>query len=187
MNSLVTFAKRLRDETATIEKEIESREQELEALKKRLEGLERATELLESEQAAILELLHTGTPDGGLIARGLPTAPSAKVQRAATRPKPTDVPRRPAAVTQVRGKTPTRKAARNRSLNGGLTRVDMMAAVLKRHPRRTVRELIVLLDKEYHWKTTDSAVTGKLYTRRDKFVHSPPDRAANRQVTWSAK
>ena len=63
----------------------------------------------------------------------------------------------------------------------------MMAAVLKRHPRRTVRELIALLDKEFRWKTTESAVTGHLYTRRDKFVHTQPDRATNRPVTWSLK
>jgi hypothetical protein len=69
----------------------------------------------------------------------------------------------------------------------GLTRVDMMAAVLKRHPRRTVRELIALLDKQFHWKANESAVTGKLYTRRDLFVHTQPDRAANRPVTWSLK
>jgi hypothetical protein len=56
----------------------------------------------------------------------------------------------------------------------------MMAAVLRRHPRRTVRELIALLDKEFHWKTNESAVTGKL-------VHTQPDRSTNRPVTWSLK
>jgi len=35
--------------------------------------------------------------------------------------------------------------------------------------------------------TTESAVTGKLYTRRDKFVRTQPDRATNRSVTWSSK
>jgi hypothetical protein len=73
------------------------------------------------------------------------------------------------------------------SLNGDLTRVNMIAAVLRRHPRRSVRELIALLNKEYRWKTTESAVTGHLYTRRDKFVHTPPDRTTNRPVTWSSK
>ena len=63
----------------------------------------------------------------------------------------------------------------------------MIAAVLRRHPRRSIRELIALLDQEYHWKTTESAVTGKLYTRRDKFVRTQPDRATNRPVTWSSK
>ena len=59
--------------------------------------------------------------------------------------------------------------------------VDMIAAVLRRHPRRSVRELIALLDQDYR---------GHLYTRhtrRDKFVHTQPDRAPNRPVTWSSK
>ena len=86
--------------------------------------------------------------------------------------------------TKVAGAHPV---ARSASHNGGLTRVDMMAAVLRRHPRRTVRELIALLDKEFRWKTNESAVTGKLYTRRDKFVHTQPDRSTNRPVTWSLK
>jgi hypothetical protein len=30
-------------------------------------------------------------------------------------------------------------------------------------------------------------VTNSLYTRRDKFVHTQPDRATNRPVTWSLK
>jgi len=53
--------------------------------------------------------------------------------------------------------------------------------------RRTVRELIALLAKEFRWNTNESAVTGKLYTRRDKFVHTQPDRSTNRPVTWSLK
>jgi hypothetical protein len=66
-------------------------------------------------------------------------------------------------------------------------RIHMIAAVLRRHSRRTVQELIALLDKEYRWKTNGSAVTGKLYTRRDNFVHTEPDRSTNRPVTWSLK
>ena len=50
MDNLSTFEKRLHDETATVEKEIESQKQQLEALNKRLEGLRRAAELFESEQ-----------------------------------------------------------------------------------------------------------------------------------------
>ena len=63
----------------------------------------------------------------------------------------------------------------------------MMAAVLRRHPGRTVRELIALLGKEFRWKTNESAVTGKLYTHRDLFLHAQPDRSINRPVTWSLK
>ena len=54
MNSLDAFEKRLRDETATVEREIQSHNQQLEALKQRLEGLRRAAELLESEQRAVV-------------------------------------------------------------------------------------------------------------------------------------
>jgi hypothetical protein len=178
MNHLSTFEKRLRDETATVEKEIESHKQQLEILNKRLEGLRRAAELFESEQGAISELLQAGSANGGVIARQMTVSPAARAQRATTGPKPTATQGRPAPVGTTR---------RSASRNGGLTRLDMIAAVLKRHPRRTVRELIALLDKEYRWKTTESAVTGHLYTRRDKFVHTPPDRAANRPVTWSSK
>ena len=71
------------------------------------------------------------------------------------------------------------------SFNSSL-RVDMIAVVLRRHPRRSVSELIVL-NKEFRWKTTESAVTRHLYTRRDRFAHTPPDRSTNRPATWSLK
>jgi hypothetical protein len=187
MNSLDTFEKRLNEETATVEKEIESHKEELEALNKRLEGLKRAAELFESEQGAISELLQAGTANGGVLAPHMSVSSVTKAQSATTGPKPTRPQTRRAPKTQGRTKRLTGKARRSASQNGELTRVDMIAAVLKRHPRRNVRELISLLDKEYGWKTTESAVTGHLYTRRDKFVHTPADRAANRPVTWSSK
>jgi hypothetical protein len=186
MKSLDRFEKRLRDETAAVEREIESHQQQLEALNKRLEGLKRAAELFESEQAAISELLQAGTANGGVIARGLSTAPVAKAQKATSTLTPVGTQKRRAPSTQSPTK-PVGHARRTGSRDGGLTRVDMIAAVLRRHPRRTVGDLIALLEKEYQWKTTESAVTGHLYTRRDKFVHTPPDRAANRPVTWSSK
>jgi transcriptional regulator with XRE-family HTH domain len=77
--------------------------------------------------------------------------------------------------------------ARTSNRHGDLNHVEMIAAVLKRHPRRTVRELIALLNKEYRWKTTESAVTRNLYTRRDKFVHTQPDRSRHRPTTWLLK
>src|SRR5690349_4973195 len=186
MNSLDAFEKRLREETATVEAEIESCNQQLEVLNKRLEGLKRAAELFESEEGAIAELLQAGAANGGLSSRQMPTSPVGKV-RATVGPRPTDAQKWRAPSIQNRSKAPTGQARRSASQNGGLTRLDMIAAVLKRHPRRTVRELIALLDKEYRWKTTESAVTGHLYTRRDKFLHTQPDRATNRLVTWSVK
>jgi hypothetical protein len=186
MNSLDAFEKRLRDETATVEQEIQLHSQQLEALNQRLQGLRRAAELLESDQTAIVELLQTGTANGFTIPREMQTAPAARQQQTATRFKAAAAPKKVNRSTPSRSKTKTAPNARAASHNG-LTRVDMVAAVLRRHPRRNVRELIALLDKEYHWKTTESAVTGHLYTRRDKFVHTPADRATNRPVTWSAK
>jgi hypothetical protein len=187
MDTLNAFGKRLRDEIATVEKEIEAYNQRLEALNQRLEGLKRAAELFESDEAAISELLRAGTADGGVISRVLPTLPVAKVQTAPASSKSTNAQQRRMPNGRGRSKTPARPVGRTSSQNGGLTRLEMIAAVLKRHPSRTVRELIALLDKEYRWKTNESAVTGLLYTRRNMFVHTPPDRATNRPVTWSSK
>ena len=64
MNSVDTFHKRLRDEIAAVEKDIQSRNQQVESLTKRLEGLKRANELFDSDQAAIGELLQTSIANG---------------------------------------------------------------------------------------------------------------------------
>jgi hypothetical protein len=71
--------------------------------------------------------------------------------------------------------------------NGGLTRVDMIAAVLKRHRGLSVRDLMAALNKEFGWKSSESNVTALLYTNQTKFTHTQPDRAANRPVTWSLR
>jgi phage shock protein A len=63
MDSIDAFQTRLRDETATVEKEIQSHNQQVEALSKRLEGLKRAAELFDSEHDAIAELLQAGTAE----------------------------------------------------------------------------------------------------------------------------
>jgi hypothetical protein len=62
----------------------------------------------------------------------------------------------------------------------------MLAAYLARHAGVTVRELIAGLDREFGWKPTESGITAHLYTN-PKFVHTRPDRASNRPVTWSMK
>jgi hypothetical protein len=189
MASLDSFHKRLRDEIAAVEREIQSHNQQVETLGRRLEGLKRAIELFGSDQAAIAELLQTSLFNGSATNQKTATAPAVTMQRTAARPTATVAQKQPGRSAQV-SQSNTRHAqtgakAGNRS--GGLSRVDMIGGVLKRHPRRTVRELIALLNKEYRWKTTESAVTRNLYTRRDKFVHTQPDRAANRLVTWSVK
>ncbi len=189
MASLDSFHKRLRDEIAAVEKEIQSRNQQVETLGKRLEGLKRANELFGSDQVAIAELLQASIINGGVTIREMAITPVVTVRKTAARPKETGAQKQTGRSTQVRQSKTKRvqTATGARGKNGGLSRVDMIAGVLKRHPRRTVRELIALLNKEYRWKTTESAVTRNLYTRRDKFVHTQPDRAANRLVTWSVK
>src|SRR6516225_11038695 len=104
MTSLDKFEKRLNDETATVEKEIESHKQQLEALNKRLEGLKRAAELFDSEQGAISELLHAGSANGGVIARQMAILPVAGGQKTTTSPKPNDAQTRRAPTTQRRTK-----------------------------------------------------------------------------------
>jgi hypothetical protein len=186
MKSVDTFHKRLRDEIAAVEKEIQSHNQQVESLTKRLEGLKRADELFESDQAAIAELLQTRIANGSGTAREMATAPAATMQRAAVSLKATGAQQQPRRRTQVdRGKMQAGRAPASR--NGGLTRVDMIAAVLKRHRGLSLRELIAALDREFGWKSTESHVTALLYTNQKKFAHTQPDRAANRPVTWSLK
>jgi hypothetical protein len=185
MNSIDTYQGRLRDEIAAIEKEIQSHSQRIVELNKRLEGLRRAAELFESDQAAITELLRAGMVNGGNI---LATAPPAQKLSALATPNAAAAQQQLRRNTKISGgQARPKSGARVAKFNGGLTRVDMIAAVLRRHPRRTVRELIALLDQEHRWKTTESAVTGHLYTHRDKFVHTQPDRSSSRLVTWSLK
>jgi hypothetical protein len=181
MNSLNTFQRRIRDEIAALGKEIQSHNQQLAVLTKRREGLNRAAELFDSERAAIAELLQASIGNGTGIAPEIATVPSSARQRSAANPKITRILQKQAGHATRTGpsKTKTGSVARGATQDGALTRVDMIAAVLRRHPRRTVRELIALLDKEFHWKTNESAVTGKLYTRRDKFVHTQPDRSSD--------
>jgi prophage DNA circulation protein len=190
MNSVDTFKRRLREEISAVEQEIQAHNQQVETLSKRLEGLKRADELFESDQTAVAELLQASIGNGSVITRPTATTPAVTTQGAA-RPQATPARKQLGRGTQIgRGNMKPGRAnpvARTISHNGGLTQVDMIAAVLRRHPRRSVHELIALLDKEFRWKANESAVTGKLYTRRDKFVHTQPDRSTNRPVTWSLK
>src|ERR1700730_14993275 len=82
MNSAGTLHKRLRDEIAAVEKEIQSHNQQVESLTHRLKGLKRADELFESDQAAIAALLQTRIANGGGITREMATAPAARMQKA---------------------------------------------------------------------------------------------------------
>jgi hypothetical protein len=62
MNAVDTHQKRLRNEVAAVEKEIQSHNQQIATLNQRLKGLKRAVELFGSEQSAMVELLRTNTP-----------------------------------------------------------------------------------------------------------------------------
>jgi hypothetical protein len=189
MNSVDTFKKRLREEIVSVEQQIQAHNQKLEALSKRLGGLKRADELFESDQAAVAELAQASIGNGSSITLQMATAPAATTQTA--RQKATGGRKQLGRTTRLgRGNMKTgqpQSVARGASQHGGITQVDMIAAVLRRHPRRSVRELIALLDKEFRWKAKESAVTGKLYTRRDKFVRTQPERLTNRPVTWALK
>ncbi len=191
MNAVDTHQKRLHDEIAAVEKEIQSHNQQVAALNQRLEGLKRAVELFESEQSAIVELLRTTTPLGEGLFGDAAIAPAATAQNAGAQRKGTPPQSQAGWVARNgRGKTKTvtaHLAARKAGRNGGLKRIDMIAAVLKRHRGLSLRELIAALDQEFGWKSTESNVTALLYTNQKKFAHSKPDRAANRPVTWSLK
>jgi hypothetical protein len=189
MNAVDTFQKRLRDDIGAVEKEIQSHNQQAQALTQRLESLKRAEELFHSDHAAIAELLDAILDNGSGTARNRASGPAAAAQRVAASPKgPRKHNERRARTKRSNVNTArANQARRTLGQTDGLTGVNMMAAVLRRHPRRTVRELIALLDREFRWKANESAVTGKLYTRRDMFVHTPSDRSSNRPVTWSLK
>jgi len=75
MNSVDTFKKRLSEEIAAVEQEIQAHNHQVEALRKRLEGLKRADELFESDQAAIAELLQASIGNGSGITQQMATAP----------------------------------------------------------------------------------------------------------------
>jgi hypothetical protein len=185
MNSVDTFQKRLRDEIAAVEKEIQSHNQQVESLTQRLKALKRADELFD-DQAAIAELLQTGIANGSGTAREIATLPVARMQRTAVSPQATRAQKQLGRRTQIgQGKMQTGRVSASR--NGALTRLDMIASVLKHHRGLSLRELIAALDREFGWKSTESHVTGLLYTNQKKFAHTKPDRAANRPVTWSLK
>jgi hypothetical protein len=186
MNPMATYQKRLREEVAAVENEIRSQHQRIEVLNKRLEGLKRALELVESEQPAIAELLRANLPDGNDVPPEVATkaiaADKASNRRQSFRPKLATQNQRD-KMKSVRAHPASRKSGQD----GGLKRIDMIAAVLKRHPGLSVRELIATLDREFGWPTTESSVTTHLYTNRKRFTHTKADRSANRPVTWSLK
>jgi len=185
MNSSVeTYQKRLRGELALVEQEIQTHNQQVETLNTRLEGLKRALELCDSEQSAVAELLRTGVP-------GLEFAPANRsrglVINAQKRAARKALPMPPRAAAMRNAHRGGKAAAPARSRNGGMKRVDMIAAALKRHPRLTVRELIAALERDFGWKCGESNLTAHLYTNPERFAHSKADRAGKQLVAWSLR
>jgi predicted RNase H-like nuclease (RuvC/YqgF family) len=190
MNSVETYQKRLRDEVSAVEKEIQSRNEQIDQLNKRLEGLKRAVELFESEEPAIAELLRTSISDGNSVFREMAPEPTAMAKNAFSSRKQSP-PQSQASRLAHNGRAKTKtirtpSGARKTSKTDGLKRGDMIAAVLKRHSRLSVSDLIAALDREFGWKCTESNLTGHLYTN-PKFAHTKADRSADRPVTWSLK
>jgi hypothetical protein len=190
INSVDTFKRRLRQEIVAVQTQIKSHHQQAEAMTKRLDGLKRADELFKSDHAAIVELLQAIPANRSGVAPEKAVASASTTQRVPAAPEALDAQKHLGGPARINHDNITSARAKPgaRTMRGGaLTRVDMIAAVLRRHPHRTVRELIALLDKEFRWKANESAVTGKLYTLRDRFVHTQPDLSTNRPVTWSLK
>ena len=130
MSSIDTLPKRLHDETVMIEKEIQSHNQQVEVLTTRLQGLKRASELLNSEQAAIAELLQAVIANRGADSRQVATMPVARGQKSVPNPKAIAVRQQLGRNTQVRrAKTKTGSSTRSVSPRGDLTRVDMIGAI----------------------------------------------------------
>jgi prophage DNA circulation protein len=108
MNAVDTHQKRLHDEIAAVEKEIQSHNQQVAALNQRLEGLKRAVELFKSEQSAIVELLRTSTPLGEGLFGDAPIASAATAQNAGAHRNATPLQSQSGRVTQkVRCRTNT--------------------------------------------------------------------------------
>src|ERR1700730_4282041 len=103
MNAVDTHQKRLHDEIAAVEKEIQSHNQQLAALNQRLEGLKRAVELFKSEQSAMVELLRTNTPLAEGLFRDAAIASTATAQNAGAHRNATPLHSQSRPVTQTGG------------------------------------------------------------------------------------
>lgn len=189
MNSSVeAYQKRLQDEVSLVEHEIESHHQQIETLKVRLEGLERVLELCDSEQSAVAELLRMGADGLELAVANRSRAPVAVSKQALPARKAKPAQRKPPATMRNAQRTGKAAVAGARAGgNGAMTRIDMIAATLKRHRRLTVRELIAALEQEFEWKCGESNLTAHLYTNPGRFAHSKADRVGKELVMWSLR
>ena len=148
-DSVETFQKRLRDEVAAVENEINACNRQVEALNKRLEGLKRARELLDSEPAAVTELLRTSTQAESGARNIQEPASATAVKASAGKAQPRSAARKLEAAPD-RAKPPRSLSAREQkaaqaqlaqvrdaSHNGKVKRTDLIAAVLRSTPETT--------------------------------------------------
>jgi hypothetical protein len=192
MDSVATFQKRVQDELAAVENEISERNQQIEALNKRLEGLKRARELFESEPAAITELLRSSSSPAGNGTSNKPelATPSTAARTSQTRitsPKLTAAAVRAKAHQPLNAREHTAAQAhlnqmREANSNGKVKRTDLIAAVLQGTPEMTIEEIIMVLNKEFGWKSTESNLTGHLYTNPKMFTHTKADRSGKTAI-----
>src|SRR5580698_4709899 len=188
MDSVATFQKRVQDELAAVENEISERNQQIEALNKRLEGLKRARELFDSDPAAITELLRSSSPAGnGTSNKPELATPSTAARTSQTRntsPKLTATADRAKPHQPLNAREHTAaKAHLNqvREANGKVKRTDLIAAALQTKPEMTIQEIITVLNKEFGWKSTESNLTGHLYTNPKLFTHTKADRSRSEE------
>ena len=182
MSKVDPHQQRLHDEYSVVEKEIEAHSGQIDELKQRLEGLKRAIELFGSDQAAISELLRaTGLSSNGHSMHVVVTPANGARKGLVRRGRPPAVRMPSSPVGRGRGRRVSAKT------DGKVKRVDMITTVLKRRQAMTVRELIEAVGKEYGWVCTESNITGHLYTNPKRFVHTKPDRANKKPITWSLR
>ena len=188
VSSFDTYQKRLQEEVSSVEQELESHSQQVETLNRRLEGLKRALELCDSEQSAVAELLRTGGVPGLELRATKPLRIAAPAQKSALSRKAAPVRRQPpVAMRNAQRSGKSGMTAARATSNGGMKRLDMIVAALKRHPRLTVRELIAALEREFAWKCGESNLTAHLYTNPEIFSHSKADRAGKQLVAWAVR
>ena len=190
MDSVATFQKRVQDELTAVENEINGCNQQIEALNKRLEGLKRARELFESDPAAITELLRSSTPaENGTSNKQELATPSTAARTRNNSPKLTATAGRAKAHQPLNARE--HKAhltqVREANSNGKVKRTDLIAAVLQGTPEMTIQEIIMVLNKEFGWKSTESNLTGHLYTNPKMFTHTKADRSGKTPIRWSLK
>jgi len=175
-----TVQKRLREEIAAVEKEIESHSGQTEQLNKRLEGLKRAVDLVESEQPAIAELLRANLADRNGALPEIAAQPTATRSKAASSRKQISHKAAWSPSHNGRGKTKTAQARPIAPQGESKRRSQAPFRIERSPPDLWARQRIWL-------ETTESSATVHLYTNPRRFAHTKADRCANRLVTWSLK